>query len=82
MYRVSLDYICWCSISNFVCVVDPQENNVCQNPMRQPADMKRFAKITVITLAHLSRSLCFAEYLSSVTMSSFMGISIYLYPYP
>ena len=47
--------------------------------MRQPADIKRFAKIKVITLAHLFRSLCFAEYLSSVTMSSFMGISIYLY---
>ena len=50
--------------------------------MRQPADIKRFAKIKVITLAHLFRSLCFAEYLSSVTMSSFMGISIYLYLYP
>ena len=47
--------------------------------MRQPADIKRFAKIKVITLAHLFRSLCFAEYSSSVTMSSFMGISIYLY---
>ena len=79
MYHVSSDYNCFCSISNLVCVINPQENNVCQNPMRQPADIKRFAKIKVITLAHLFRSLCFAEYLSSVTMSSFMGISIYLY---